>query len=193
MRIQAAYNNLSESDLQSNDIGTVDEAASSLYPIGTKVAKQFDGVDGELVWFEGVVQRYIEEDDLYWMLYIDGDAEDMNEPEVRDAVHDYRVHLQHDVVVAEAQIDTCDSILPNISVDVNDMPPSLDIGDQVSDTALKVADSMVLPSSGSSSSDIVVAMQAMTAAAERLTTASARIEAAAQTQHIQHPQPQQQH
>eukprot|EP00953_Heterococcus_sp_UTEX-ZZ885_P028224 15059-Heterococcus_DN1.PRE.5 len=120
---RATYNNTSEIELEGNDMQTPEEPASSLYPVGTKVAKQFDGVDGELFWFEGVVQRYDEEDDLYWVLSNDGDSKDMNEPEVRDAVHDYRVHLQHDVVVAEAQIDTCDSSVPNISVDANDTNP----------------------------------------------------------------------
>jgi exonuclease VII large subunit len=113
----------------------------------------------------------------------------MNEAEVRDAVHDYKVHLKHEVVVAEAQIDTCDSSLSNTSADVD---ATLDVGEQVPATPTQVADSIVLPSSNSSSSKIVVAMQAMTAAAERLTTAAARIEAAAQTQRVQQPQQQQQ-
>jgi hypothetical protein len=189
MRMQAAYINTSEIELEGSDMQTPEESASSLYPIGTKVAKQFDGPAGELVWFEGVVQRYDEEDGLYWILYSDGDSEDMNEAEVREAVHDYRVHLKHEVVVAEAQIDTCDSSLSNTSADVDD---TLDVGEQVPATPTQVADSIVLPSSNSSSSDIVVAMQAMTAAAERLTTAAARIEAAAQTQRVQQPQQQQQ-
>jgi hypothetical protein len=191
MRMQAAYNNTSEIELEGNDIATVEEPSASLYPIGTKVAKQFDGVDGELVWFEGVVQRHDEEDDLYWVLYNDGDSEDMNEAEVRDAVHDYRVHLKHEVVVTEAQIDACDSSLPNTSADVDD---KLDVGEQVPATTTQVTDSTVLPPSntGRSSSDIVVAMQAMTAAAERLTTVAARIEAAVQTQSDQQRQQQQQ-
>jgi hypothetical protein len=189
MRMQAAYNNTSEIELEGNDIATVEEPSASLYPIGTNVAKQFDGPAGQLVWFEGVVQRYDEEDGLYWILYSDGDSEDMNEAEVRDAVHDYRVHLKHEGVVTDAQLDACDSSLPNTSADVDD---TLDVGEQVPATAAQVADSTVLPSSNSSSSDILVAMQAMTAAAERLTTAAARIEAAVQTQSVQQPQQQQQ-
>ena len=78
MRIQAANNNSSEIQLKDGVSRTVDEAASSLFPIGTKAAKQFDGVDGELVWFEGEVQRYDKQDDFYWMLYGDGDSEDMD-------------------------------------------------------------------------------------------------------------------
>jgi Lamin-B receptor of TUDOR domain len=94
MHMQAAYNNTSQIELENSDIQTVDEAAaSSLHPIGTKVAKQFDAAGGELVWFEGVVQRYDEEDGLYWVLYNDGDSEDLDETEFRDAVHNYRVHV----------------------------------------------------------------------------------------------------
>eukprot|EP00953_Heterococcus_sp_UTEX-ZZ885_P002877 2080-Heterococcus_DN1.PRE.1 len=49
MRTQAAYNNTSEG----SDTSTILlEPSSSLFPIGTKVAKQFDGADGELVWFQ---------------------------------------------------------------------------------------------------------------------------------------------
>jgi hypothetical protein len=55
MRMQAAYNNTSEIELEGSDMQTPEESASSHYPIGTKVAKQFDGPAGELVWFEGVV------------------------------------------------------------------------------------------------------------------------------------------
>jgi hypothetical protein len=65
MRIHAAYNNTSEIELEgttSSDVQTIE--SSSLFPIGTKVAKQFDGTDGELVWFEGAVQRYDMQDDF---------------------------------------------------------------------------------------------------------------------------------
>jgi hypothetical protein len=94
MRIQAAYNNTSEIELECSGIGAVVEPSSSLFPVGTKVAKQFDGADGELVWFEGEVQRYDKQDDIYWILYGDGDSEDMDASEVRDAVGSYRVHVQ---------------------------------------------------------------------------------------------------
>src|SRR5688500_17972526 len=84
MRLQAAYNNTSEIELEGSDIGAVVEPSSSLFPVCTRVAKQCDGADGELVWFEGEVQRY--DEDLYWVLYSDGDSEDMDASEVRDAV-----------------------------------------------------------------------------------------------------------
>jgi hypothetical protein len=53
MCTQAAYNNTSEIELEGSDIDTAVEPSSSLFSIGTKLAKQFNGADGELVWFEG--------------------------------------------------------------------------------------------------------------------------------------------
>jgi hypothetical protein len=58
----------------------------ALFPIGTTVAKQFDGDDEQLVWFEGVGQRFDEGEDLCWVLYSDGDSEEMEESEVREEV-----------------------------------------------------------------------------------------------------------
>jgi hypothetical protein len=65
MRTQAAYNNTSQIELEGSCFRTAEEPAPSLYAIGTKVAKQFDGAAGGLAWFQGVVQRHDEEDDLY--------------------------------------------------------------------------------------------------------------------------------
>jgi hypothetical protein len=48
--IHRLYNNISEIELEGSDIQRVEEPSSSLYPIGTKVAKRFDAVAGELVW-----------------------------------------------------------------------------------------------------------------------------------------------
>jgi hypothetical protein len=62
------------------------------------VAKHFDGADGDLVWFTGVVQMFDQEEGLYWVLYSDGDSEEMEADEVREAVHNYRVHIQQDVI-----------------------------------------------------------------------------------------------
>jgi molybdopterin synthase catalytic subunit len=46
----------------------------SLYAIGNKVAKQFEGDNGALVWFEGIVKKFDKESDLYWIVYSDGDS-----------------------------------------------------------------------------------------------------------------------
>jgi hypothetical protein len=51
---QAAYNNTSEIELEVADVLPTQTSDLSLYPISTKVAKQFDGADGQLVWFEGL-------------------------------------------------------------------------------------------------------------------------------------------
>jgi hypothetical protein len=193
MRIQATYNNTSEIELEAGDVPETQPSDTLLYPIGTKVTKQFDGVDGELAWFEGVVQRYDEQDGLYWILYSDGDSEDVNEAEVREAVHDYKVYMQSQEVVAEvevtavgstAQPSTVDTEVATVSVRANKARPAADV---------PAADTNSVQCSGMlGASEIAAAMRALTAAAEQLTTAAARIEAAVQTQRVQQPQPQQQ-
>jgi Lamin-B receptor of TUDOR domain len=90
---QAAYNNTSEIELEECDVTSTGEPKVSLFPLGTKVAKQFEGDDQQLEWFEGAIERFDEDDKLYWVLYTDGDSEDMDEAEVRDAVHNYRGHF----------------------------------------------------------------------------------------------------
>jgi hypothetical protein len=52
-----------------------------------------------LVWECG--KRFDEAESLYWVLYNDGDSEDMNEAEVREAVHDYKVYVQQQVAEPE--------------------------------------------------------------------------------------------
>jgi hypothetical protein len=182
---RAAYNNTSEIELEDVDLLTTQTSDLSLYPIGTKVAKQFEGDDQQLVWFEGVVQRF--DEGLYWVLYSDGDSEDMDTDEVRDAVQNYKPHLQPEEVVAEVEFDAANSSPPDTSADIDDTMLVV-----VNDPAPAVVDSA--PSSASSSSsELAVAMQAMTAAAEQLAAAAARIEAAVQTQRVQQPQQQLQH
>jgi Lamin-B receptor of TUDOR domain len=91
---QAAYNNTAEFELEDDDVHST-VSSLSLFPIGTKVAKQFEGDDQQLVWFEGTIQRFDEDDNLYWVLYTDGDSEDMDAAEVRDAAVMYhRSQLQ---------------------------------------------------------------------------------------------------
>jgi hypothetical protein len=184
---QAAYNNTSEIELEECDVTSTGEPEMSLFPVGTKVAKQFEGDDQQLVWFEGAVQRIDEDDKLYWVLYTDGDSEDMDEAEVRDAVHNYRVHLQKDAS-AEAEIESV-TIAPLItSVDVDVTDTALLVLDDASTAAHTLVADSVHPSSGPVSSELAVAMQAMTAAAERLASESTRIEAAVQTQRCERSQ-----
>jgi hypothetical protein len=163
-----------------------------LYPIGTKVAKQFDAAGGELVWFEGMVQRYDEEDGLYWVLYSDGDSEDMYETEVRDAVHNYRVHVQQqEEAVAEVETTAVGSDSLSASAEINDATVSLTKNEAVPAADVPAADSLQ-SSSILDASEIAVAMRAMTAAAEQLTSAAARIEVAVQQQRQSQQQQQQQ-
>jgi hypothetical protein len=161
----------------------------SLFPVGTKVVKQFEGDDQQLEWFEGAVQRFDEEDNLYWVLYTDGDSEDMDEAEVRDAVHNYRVHLQQNEVTFGAAAEAVSSAPAFTSVDV-DMTDTTRLA---VDSAAPVGDTGTSQSPSSPDpSELAAAMQAMTAAAERLASAATRIEAAVQQQHVARPQQPQQ-
>jgi hypothetical protein len=133
-----------------------------------------------------VVQKYDEDDDLYWVLYSDGDSEDMNEPDVRIAVLDHRAHMTQPVE-AESKVETIavgDSLL-SAATDETTVPVTA-----VPAANVLVADTNSVQSSSISDvSEIAVAVRAMTAAAERLTSAASRIEAAVQ-QHQQQQQPQ---
>jgi hypothetical protein len=161
----------------------------SLFPVGTKVAKQFEGDDQQLEWFEGAIEKIDEDHKLYWVLYTDGDSEDMDEAEVRDAVHNYRVHLQQNEVTFGAADEVASSALSTPSVDVdmtNTTLLAVDSAAPVGDTGTSQSPSSPNPS------EMAAAMQAMTAAADRLASAATRIEAAVQTQRCeQSQQPQQ--
>jgi hypothetical protein len=186
---QAAYNNTSEIELEECDVTSAGESEMSPFPVGTKVAKQFEGDDQQLEWFEGAVQRFDEDDKLYWVLYTDGDSEDMDEAEVRDAVHNYRVHLQEDDVTVGAADESFSSAPSTPSVDV----------DMTGTTLLAVNSAAPVGDTGASQSpsnrdpsELAAAMQAMTAATKRLASAAARIEAAVQQQYVARPQQPQQ-
>jgi hypothetical protein len=156
------------------------------------VAKQFEGDDQQLEWFEGAIERFDEDDKLYWVLYTDGDSEDMDEAEVRDAVHNYRVHLQQNEVAfgaADEAVSSAPSI-PSVDIDMtNTTLLAVDNAAPVGDT--RAGSTSQLPSSPDPS-EFAAVMQAMTAAAERLASAAARIEAAVQQQHVARPQQPQQ-
>jgi hypothetical protein len=63
------------------------------WPVGTKIAKQFYDKDGTAKWFDGIMRKYINDGDLYWILYSDGDMEDLNAAEMQQAVEDYKTHF----------------------------------------------------------------------------------------------------
>eukprot|EP00953_Heterococcus_sp_UTEX-ZZ885_P018437 10298-Heterococcus_DN1.PRE.1 len=113
----------------------------------------------------------------------------MDEAEVRDAVHNYRVHLQKNEVTFDAADEAVRSAPSITSVDVE----MTDTTRLTIDNAASVGDTGTsqLPRSPHPS-ELAAAMQAMTAAAERLASAAARIEAAVQSQRReQSQQPQQ--
>jgi Lamin-B receptor of TUDOR domain len=185
---QAAYNNTAEFELEDDDVQSTVSSLSQ-FPIGTKVAKQFEGDDRQLVWFEGTIERFDEDDNLYWVLYTDGDSEDMEEAEVRDAVHNYRMHLQQDDVTVGVTTSSAPSIT-RVDVDMTDTTRL------AVDSAAPVGDSGAGSTSQSPSSpdpsELAVAMHAMTAAAERLASAATRIETAIHTQRCERSQQPQQ-
>jgi hypothetical protein len=173
-------------------VSSAGEPQLSLFPIGTKVAKQFEGGDQQLEWFEGAIEKIDEDHKLYWVLYTDGDSEDMDEAEVRDAVHNYRVHLQQYEIpfgAADEAVSSAPSI-PSVDVEMTDTTRlAVDNAAPVGDARAGSTSQLL---SKPDSSELAVAMQAMTAAAERLASAATRIEAAVQTQRCeQSQQPQQ--
>jgi hypothetical protein len=107
---------------------------------------------------------------------------------MRDAVQNYKLYLQQEEVVAEAEFDTADSSPPDTSADIDDSTLVIAVHDPV-----PTAVDSTQPAAASSSSELAVAMQAMTAAAEQLAAAATRIEAAVQTQRVQQPQQQLEH
>jgi hypothetical protein len=189
---QAAYNNTSEIELEASDVYAVEEPSELLFPMGTKIAKQFDGADGKLDWFEGEVQRYDKQDELYWILYGDGDSEDMDASEVREAMDNFRVHLQpQEEAGSEAETTAVGSILLSASAVTDEATVLLTADEAVPAIAVPLADTDSVQSSDIlSPSELAVAVQAMTAAVERLSSAATRIEATVQTQHARwFPQP----
>jgi hypothetical protein len=62
------------------------QISMSKYPLGTKVAKQFH--EGK---FEGELRGYNAQEDFYFILYKDGDSEDLDCVEMDQAVQE---HLQ---------------------------------------------------------------------------------------------------
>ena len=192
MRMEVAYNNNSEIELEDSNTATAGELASSLYPIGIRVAQKFDGYEGELVWFEGVVERFDEEEGLYRVLYSDSASEGMEESEVSDAVQNHRVHVRQQEEIsaaAETAATGSNSLHNGVDSDIVATPAA-------KDGALSIADALVANFEQSLSnldaSEITAAMRAMTAAAEGLASAATRIEAAVQTVQILQSQQQQQ-
>jgi hypothetical protein len=131
------------------------------------------------------VKRYDSDDNLYWVLYSDGDSEEMEESEVADAVQNYSLY-----VTPEADHSTGSSSTPVLkTVAIEEaVTAQLAEADGATFTAVSsAADSLHSPAL----SELTLAVQAMTAAAERLSSAATRIEAAVQTQYTTQMQRQQ--
>jgi hypothetical protein len=98
--VQAAYNNSSEVDLDNHNTEVEVPAPLGEFSNHTKVAKLFDDV-----WFEGTVRKYDAHDDLYWVLYSDGDSEELDPTEVRQAKQDYKEYMQPVAAVNSDAVD----------------------------------------------------------------------------------------
>jgi hypothetical protein len=173
--LQAAYNNESQFDQNEHLDEESDSVLSggdsgSRWPIGTKVLKQF-GAE----WFEGAILRYDGEDELYWILYDDGDSEDMELQEVEKAIADYKSHHPE-----ESKDDTdshCAAIATSLEQSACVAAASASLS-EVTVTLASAVSNIALPNA-----DVLAAIEAMTKAAEQLTSAAARIEVAVQQQH----------
>jgi hypothetical protein len=159
--LQAAYNNTSEVELDMDSIdGSSSSSTSELcqFPVGTKVAKKFDGI-----WYGGAVRRYDADDDLYWVLYRDGDSEDMDCDEVQQAVQDYKQHMLTDEGMSDTSTESASAVPPSV------IPPSARVA-----SSSAVAEATVMVNSVANSyalpPEMTAALQALTAAAERLAT-----------------------
>eukprot|EP00953_Heterococcus_sp_UTEX-ZZ885_P006299 3854-Heterococcus_DN1.PRE.1 len=179
----AAYNNTSEVelDMDSTEGGASTTSELCQFPLGTKVAKKFDDE-----WYEGAVRRYDTDDDLYWVLYIDGDSEDMDFDEVQQAVQDYKQQLQSSELVmsdtsTESAAESPPAVLPLARAGVSDtstenapvvIPALLPLAHAAPSSVVteatvvvnSVATSYLLPP------EMTAALQALTTAAERLAT-----------------------
>jgi hypothetical protein len=172
---QAAYNNSSEVELNADIFeGEVSDHSTQLgeYTLGTKVAKQFDSV-----WFQGTIRRYDTEDDLYWVLYSDGDSEDLDADEVRIAVQNYKQHMLPAAAVDGNAVDSHSSTDSSIAVVTQSEGNVIEVAQ--SSTAINHS----LPS------ELVTAIAALTSAAERLTAAAEHLK---ESHHHHHQQQQQQ-
>jgi hypothetical protein len=169
--MQAAYNNETQFDQNEQCDSVLSGGDSgSRWPIGTKVLKQF-GAE----WFEGAILRYDGEDELYWILYDDGDSEDMDPQEVEKAIADYKSHHPEeskDDTDSQCAATTATSLKPSACVAAASASSS-----EVQLTLTSVASNIAPPTA-----DVLAAIQAMTKAADRLACAADRMEAVSRTQ-----------
>jgi hypothetical protein len=191
--LQAAYNNTSEVelDMDSTEGGASTTSELCQFPVGTKVAKKFDDE-----WYEGVVRRYDADDDLYWVLYTDGDSEDMDCDEAQQAVQDYKQHMQTDEAMSETSTESAPAsppaVLPSAPADMSDtstesapaVPPAVIPSASVAPSSVVAETTIVLNSAATSfvlPPEMRAALQALTAAAERLGTVADAAQSTAMT------------
>jgi aldehyde:ferredoxin oxidoreductase len=166
--MQAAYNNSSEVELDDSLNEEVSDQATQLgeHSSGTKVAIKFDDD-----WWQGEIVRYDSQKDLYCVLYSDGIFEDLDAIETRQGIQDHKEHMQPavapDVDAAGRDAAVSDSETAGSTVAVTTQAASSVTTS--SQACTSATTSYTLPA------EMVIAMTALTAAAERLTTAADRI------------------
>ena len=160
--IQAAYNNSSEVEVNDSIDGELSDQINQLgeYISGTKIAKQFDAE-----WWEGAIRRYDAEEDLYWVLYTDGDSEELDANEARQGVQDHKDHMQPAVVAAVKMVDAADEA--DSTVAAVTQGERMVIG--AAQACCSAATSYTLPA------EMATAIAALATAAERLAAAADHI------------------
>ena len=177
---QAAYNNSSEVELNNSFDTDVAHEWVGAYPYDTKIAKWFDSE-----WAEGTVKRYDQEEDYYWILYLDGDSEEFDADEMRQGVLD---HTQHMLPPAAAALETVKQ--KAISSDEGTVAPV----NRIAENTVVVSQATVTPGTaqgftrGASFSEMSAAIAALAQATGQLTAFAERLTA---QQHQQHQQQQQ--
>ena len=181
--MQSAYNNSSEVELNNSHEGVVSDQITQLgeYTSDTKIAKQFDGV-----WFEGLIRRYDAEEGLYWVLYSDGDSEDLDEREVQQAIEDYRQHMQPALAVDKVGAADGDEVASDST------NTAVAVVTQTENVGIAAAHSTSTATSYTLPPEMALAMAALTAATEGLTAAAERLIAQSSQSQQQQQQLQQQ-
>jgi hypothetical protein len=177
---QAAYNNCSEVELDDSFAGVaVPSQATQLgeYAHGTKVAKQFGDE-----WFEGSMLKYDAESDLYWVLYTDGDSEELDADEARQGVLDHKQHMQPAAAVSSGIDSDEGATAPESTIAET---TAAVVSQACAATAVTTPPSQSLNSGATSYTEVSTAIAALTAAAESLAGVAKSLAAQSQQQQQQ--------
>jgi hypothetical protein len=176
---QAAYNNCSEVELDDSFAGVaVPSQATQLgeYAHGTKVAKQFGDE-----WFEGSMLKYDAESDLYWVLYTDGDSEELDADEARQGVLDHKQHMQPAAAVSSGIDSDEGATAPESTI----AETTVAVVSQACAATAVTTPAQSLNNGATSYTEVSTAIAALTAAAESLAGVAKSLAAQSQQQQQQ--------